>query len=71
MKAHVTNEGVLIPKKLLEGVDEVEISKEPGRIVVLPIPIQSDAIFSLGKNPVKCQAEDASENHDKYIYGQK
>ncbi|MBN1378395.1 MAG: hypothetical protein JXA04_04090 [Gammaproteobacteria bacterium] len=68
MKAHVTKDGVLIPKELLEGVNEVEINKEPGRIVVLPIPLQSDPIFNLGKHPVTCEVNDASEHHDNYIY---
>ena len=37
MKAKVTEEGILIPKSLLEGVDEVEIYKTGDRVVVKPV----------------------------------
>ena len=37
MKAKVTKEGILIPRSLLEGVDEVEIYKAGDRVVVRPI----------------------------------
>lgn len=69
MKVQVTKDGVLIPKEWLEGIDEVEISKEPGRIVVLPVPGAGDPIFNLGKQPVECGSADASEHHDTYLYG--
>lgn len=29
---------------------------------------KQDAIFNLGRNPVDCDAPDASENLDKYLY---
>ena len=67
MKARVTKEGVLIPKKLLRGVEEVEISKRNGVIVVSP-KNGDDPIYKLGTNPVPCYAPDASENLDKYLY---
>jgi virulence-associated protein VagC len=68
MKAKVTKRGVLIPRELLEGVEEVEILKEDGVILVVPIA-REDPIWGLGKNPVKGGLPDASENHDRYIYG--
>ena len=68
MKAKVTDNGVVIPRELLEGVDQVEIQKEGGLIIVTPI-IQRDPIMELGKNPVTCGVSDASEHHDRYIYG--
>lgn len=68
MKAKVTKRGVLIPRELLEGVKEVEIRKEGGVILVVPIA-REDPIWGLGKNPVKSGLPDASENHDRYIYG--
>lgn len=71
MKVHVPKDGLLIPNELLEGADEVEISKEPGRIIILPIPAQNDPIFNLGKNPVKCHTPDGAEKHDEYLYRQK
>lgn len=29
---------------------------------------REDSIFGLGKNPVKCDSPDASENLDSYLY---
>ena len=66
MKAKVTKRGLVIPKEMLAGVDEVEIRKEDQRIVISPIV--DDPIFNLGKHPVECGISDASENHDSYIY---
>ena len=67
MKLKVTTEGVIIPKALLEGFDEVEISKKNGFILVIPT-IKRDPILELGQHPVVCGVSDASENHDKYLY---
>ncbi|HEV7234880.1 MAG TPA: hypothetical protein VGN15_01785 [Ktedonobacteraceae bacterium] len=47
MGSKVTKEGVLIPKRLLEGIDEVDIRKEDGAILVVPVS-GSDPIFELG-----------------------
>lgn len=68
MKAKVTQEGVIVPKEFLEGAEEVEIHKEDHKIIVIPI-VSHDPILDLGKHPVTCGAPDASESHDKYIYG--
>jgi hypothetical protein len=68
MKARVSNQGLLIPKELLEGSDEVEICKEGNQIMVM-LQSQPDPIFGLGRQPVPCEAPDASEQHDKYLYG--
>ena len=67
MKAKVTKQGVVIPKRLLKGVEEVEIRKEQDIIVVVPM-IKEDPIFKLGTDPVSCNIGDASENLDKYLY---
>lgn len=67
MKVKVTEEGVVIPKQLLEGVEEVEIQKEENLIVVIPAT-KKDPIFDLGENPVKCGVINGSEHHDMYIY---
>lgn len=69
MKARVTERGLLVPKKVLDGIDEVEIRKEDHRVVISPIV--SDPILNLGKSPVECGVFDASENHDSYLYGSK
>jgi len=68
MKARVTEQGVVIPKEFLEGVEEEEIRQENNLIIVLPTH-RSDPILELGKDPVVCGTPDASENHDKYLYG--
>jgi len=68
VRSKVTAEGVLIPKRLLEGVDEVDIHKEDGAIVVVPVN-GSDPIFKLGKHPISDELTDASEKHDRYLYG--
>jgi virulence-associated protein VagC len=68
MKTRVTDRGVVIPKELLLGVDEVEIRKEENRIVV--VPISEDPILRLGKEPVVSDVKDASDHHDRYLYGQ-
>jgi hypothetical protein len=63
MKAKVTEQGVLIPKRFLEGVDEVEIRQEQHAILVLPI-ISDDPILQLGTQPIVGNEEDASVQHD-------
>ena len=68
MKTEVTEQGITIPKRLLEGVKEVEIRKEKNYILVIPLSGE-DPILRFGKNPVSDNITDASENHDKYIYG--
>jgi hypothetical protein len=67
MKAKVTEQGVLIPKLMLEGIEEVEIRKENGFILVMPVPIH-DPVFNMGKHPIEDEITDASVNHDRYIY---
>jgi hypothetical protein len=68
MKAKVTEEGGLIPREMLEGIPggEVEIRKEPGRLLVLPA---DDPILAFGENPVQTGTRYGSQNHDRYLYG--
>lgn len=67
MKVKVTDKGVVIPKTFLEGIEEVEIKKENGLILIVPIT-EIDPISELGKNPIECGLPDAAEQHDKYLY---
>jgi hypothetical protein len=67
MRTEVTEEGLLIPKRLLEGIKEVEIRKENDLILIIPVPSE-DPIFQLGQNPIPDDVTDASVNHDSYIY---
>lgn len=68
MKAVVKKDGVLIPKRFLKGAKEVEIRKEGGHIVVLPLSGSEDPIWGLGSNPIKTGVTDASLRHDDYLY---
>jgi hypothetical protein len=68
MRARVTKQGVLIPKQMLPDVEEVEIRAENGAVLVLPVHPE-DPIHGLGSAPVECGAPDASEHHDRYLYG--
>ena len=68
MKTRVTENGVIVPKDFLPGVEEVEIRKANGLVVIVPTT-KLDPILDLGTNPVKCGVPDASEHHDKYLYG--
>lgn len=70
MRVKVTEEGVVIPKRLLNGAKEVEIRRERNFIMIVP-KVEEDPILSLGTNPVPCGAPDASENLDDYLYGTK
>jgi hypothetical protein len=67
MRTKVTENGVLIPKVWLEGIDEVEIQKEQNMIIVVPVQVD-DPILDLGKQPISLDVEDASLNHDRYLY---
>jgi virulence-associated protein VagC len=68
MKVKVTEQGVTIPKQMLEGAREVDIRQEAGRVVVEPIREEEDPILGLGREPVACEAPDASAQHDRYLY---
>jgi hypothetical protein len=67
MRTKVSENGITIPKELLEGITEVDIHKHNGIIVVMPVGAE-DPIHNIGKNPVNLGISDASENLDKYIY---
>jgi hypothetical protein len=57
---------VLIPKDWLPGVEEVEVRRERGAIVVTPVP-PADPILGLGRHPVVVDVTDASVNHDRNL----
>jgi virulence-associated protein VagC len=67
MKVRVTEQSVVIPRELLEGIEEVEIRSENGRILLIP-SLERDPILELGTHPVICGTTDASEHHDTYLY---
>ena len=67
MRITVTEQGVLIPKQLLEGIQTVEIRSQQGILLVVPI-VEDDPIFQLGKEPIVDSVHDASIHHDHYLY---
>lgn len=68
MKIRVTSKGVLIPKEYLDGVEEVEVRRDNGFIIVIPVT-KRDPILDLGSDPVDVGLSDASIHHDQYVYG--
>ena len=84
-KVRVTEKGLLIPKEVTdrtlgEGLEEVEILEEDGRLVIAAAendrdrarsetPLEEDPILGLGRNPVRTGARDGSTEHDRYLYG--
>jgi virulence-associated protein VagC len=73
LTAKVTEQGVVIPREWFAGVDEVEIRRENGRVVVDPlVRRENDPIWNLGKNPIDIDlgATDISTNLDRYLYDQ-
>lgn len=69
MKASVKKDGVLIPKRLLKGVKQVEIRKQGAQIIVLPVSSEADPIFDLGSKPGRSGRRDIAARHDEYLYG--
>jgi hypothetical protein len=67
MKTKVTEQGVMVPKRFLKGIKEVEIRKNDG--VILVVPVAEDPILALGSQPIADEITDASRHHDRYLYG--
>jgi hypothetical protein len=67
MKTKVTEQGVVVPKKFLKGIKEVEIRKDNG--VILVVPVSEDPILALGSQPIADEITDASQRHDRHLYG--
>ena len=67
MKTKVTEQGVRVPKRFLRGIKEVEIRKDNG--VILVVPVTEDPILALGSQPIADEITDASQQHDRYLYG--
>jgi virulence-associated protein VagC len=68
MKAKVTEQGLVIPKQFLQGIQEVEIRQQNGVLLIVPIG-KNDPILQLGSEPITDTVDDASINHDHYLYG--
>jgi virulence-associated protein VagC len=69
MRAVVSKEGVLIPKRLLrKGVTKVDIQRDGTALLVRPVPAARDAVWKLGSWPVRTGIKDGSDRHDEYLY---
>lgn len=68
MKISVSDNGVLVPKRLLKGVKEVEVRRERNLIVIEPTVHTDDPITELGKHPIASGATDGSLKHDEFLY---
>jgi hypothetical protein len=66
MKTRVTDLGVVIQKDWLPGVEEVEVRREGGAVVLTPVP-PADPILGLGRHPLALDVTDGSANHDRYL----
>jgi hypothetical protein len=66
MRMKVTEQGVVVPKRFLKGIKEVEIRKDKRGILV--VPVTEDPILALGSQPIADEITDASERHDTYLY---
>ncbi|MFO0699687.1 MAG: hypothetical protein U0236_10680 [Nitrospira sp.] len=64
----VRKTGVLVPKRLLKGATTVDIRRERGRVVILPLPGRHDPIRKLGRRPVRCGVPNGAVDHDAYLY---
>lgn len=69
MRSIVTEQGVVLPKQWFGGATEVEIRREGNQIVVVPCR-PDDPIRQLGRDPISADVDDASVNHDRYLYGE-
>lgn len=67
MKTRLTEQGIIIPKDMLVGIDEIENRRQAGMIIVVPVSARYH-IFDIDRNPIDADITDASENQNYYIY---
>lgn len=68
MKLKVTDSGVVIPREMFPGVEEVDVRTEGGLIVLTPLRDANDPIWEMGGDPVTVGLPEAPEDHDRYLY---
>jgi len=71
MRVAVKDNGLLIPRKYLKGIREVEIKNEGASLVIRPVSRVDDPIFALGSEPGESCLGELSLKHDEFLYGQK
>ncbi len=69
MKTKITEQGLWIPRQLLGDAQEVEIRKENDVILIMLEP-STDPVLEFGTQPIVVEVDDASVNHDRYLYGE-
>lgn len=62
----VTAKGVLVPKEFFPGVDEVDVVRDNGAVVLTPRR-KHDPVLEFGRHPLNDDLTDASENLDHYL----
>jgi hypothetical protein len=72
MEAVVSNAGLILPKRMLKGMQRVHIQKKQGVITITAQPETSakvaDPLLGLGSAPSKQALRSGSEQHDRLIY---
>jgi hypothetical protein len=72
MEAVVSNAGLTLPKRMLRGMQRVQIHKKHGVITITAQPEidarVSDPLLGLGSAPSKHALRNGSEQHDRLIY---
>ncbi|HUS13627.1 MAG TPA: hypothetical protein VM536_01235 [Chloroflexia bacterium] len=81
MRTRVTDDGLWIPKRMLEGLDEVDVRWENGVVQIVPVaqvaaapeplwPViaDDDSAYAFGKAPIGVALSDATTNLDRYLY---
>jgi hypothetical protein len=72
MEAVVSDAGLILPKRMLRGMQRVSIQKRDGVITITPQPATSnpasDPLLSLGSDPSKQALRTGSAQHDQLIY---
>jgi hypothetical protein len=69
MTIKVKAEGLVIPKELLDGAEEFEVSRRDGVGLIVVPKSDEDPIWRWGQDPVDGGEPDASENLDRHLYG--
>lgn len=68
-RAKITEQGLFIPKDWLTDITEVEIRQVENALLIVSVG-HEDPILQLGREPITTETDDASINHDHYLYGQ-
>jgi hypothetical protein len=72
MEAVVSSAGLILPKRMLKGMQRVRIQKKHGVITITPQTSDNlqapDPLLAMGSTPSKQGLRTGSEQHDRLIY---